>query len=275
MDRKGVRWMWSQKDNDIIRDTNAEIEIVIYSVMGDRDEQQDTFGYLIEDHKCLCVVSDGMGGLDNGRKASECTVKELLGAYVQGGTFSNEEEMIEPVRRADDRIFHERDQNGNSLNAGCTVVGVMIRNYLLNWVSIGDSRAYLFRDGKYVQLTKDQNYKTYLDESLRAGAISEEEYQAGASQQEALINYVGMGMIRDTEFIDSNKESLQLQSGDVVLLMSDGVYKILSDEEMNRIIGNVPDIVNLAQTLEMKMVSKAKTYQMGRDNTTLAVIKVK
>ena len=57
--------------------------------------------------------------------------------------------------------------------------------------------------------------------------------------------------------------------------MSVGVYKILSDEEMNRIIGNVPDIVNLAQTLEMKMVSKAKTYQMGRDNTTLAVIKVK
>ena len=267
--------MWSQKDNDIIRDANAEIEIVIYSVLGDRDEQQDTFGYLMEENKCLCVISDGMGGLNNGRKASECTVKELLGAFVQGGTFSNEEELIEPVRRADDRIFREKDQNGNSLNAGSTVVGIMIYDRLLNWVSIGDSRAYLFREGKYVQLTKDQNYKTYLDESLRAGAISEEEYQAGVSQQEALINYVGMGMIRDTEFIDSNKESLPLQSGDVVLLMSDGVYKVLSAEEMNRMIGNVPDIVNLAQTIEMKMVSKANTYNLERDNTTLAVIKVK
>ncbi len=267
--------MWSQNENDIVRDENPELELVIYNVLGDREEQQDTFGYEIGDHKCFCVVADGMGGMEQGRGASEYTVKQCLASFQRGETFSYEDELLEPIRRADDHISAQTDANGNSLNSGSTVVGVMIHKGLLNWVSVGDSRAYLFRDGKYVRLTKDQNYKTYLDESLRAGAISYEEYEQGMPNQEALINFIGMGALRDSGFIDTNEEGLRLISKDMIMVMSDGVYKILSDEEINRIVSNVPDIVNLAETMEMKMASKAKSNSIERDNTTLAVIRIK
>ena len=267
--------MWSEKDNDIVRDENEEVQILIYNVLGDREEQQDTFGYLITERKCYCVVADGMGGMNAGKMASQYTVKECLQGIHDGDQFTYDEELLEPIRKADDYVFAQTDENGNRLNAGTTVVGVMIQNSLLNWASVGDSRAYLFRGGKYVQLTKDQNYRTYLDESLRAGAIDYEEYKNQISRQEALINYIGMGNVRKSRFIDTNEVGLELASGDIILVMSDGVYKILSDEEINRIVANVPDIINMAQTLEMKMTSKANANRLDRDNTTLAVIKVK
>ncbi len=267
--------MQSTETNDIIRDENDELELVIYSVLGDRPDQQDCFGYKLDKGKCLCVVSDGMGGLDHGRDASDLCVAEFLHAFRPVEDFSVEEELLEPIRSADEKISALVDEKGEHLNAGCTVVGAMICKGQLNWASVGDSRAYLFRGGKYARLTKDQNYKTYLDESLRAGVISEEVYVDQSRFSEALINYVGMGMVRRSGFIDSNLESLPLRSGDVLMIMSDGVYKLLADDEINQCVINVPNIVNMAQTMEMKMVSAARTHNIQRDNTSLAVIRIK
>ena len=207
MDNEGVSNMWSKNENDIVRDENDDVEILIYNVLGDRAEQQDTFGYKITPKKCYCVVADGMGGMNHGKMASEYTVKECLNGITDNDTFSYDEEMLEPIRRADDFICSQTDEHGAKMNAGTTVVGVMIQNKLLNWASVGDSRAYLFRSGKYVQLTKDQNYRTYLDESLRAGAISYEEYKEQIPRQEALINYIGMGTVRGSAFIDTNNHT--------------------------------------------------------------------
>ena len=267
--------MWSKEPNEIIREENAEAEIVIYCVQGDREEQQDTFGCLLSDNKLICVVADGMGGLENGRSASESTVKMILSAFRSEEEMQIEQELMEPIRAADNQLANEKKDSNSNRGAGSTVVAVILQNGMLRWASVGDSRAYLFREGKYVQLTKDQNYKTYLDESLRAKRITPEEYSEMMDQQDALINYIGMGMLQDSGFIDSNSESLMLQSGDTILVMSDGVYRIMPEEEINRMICNVPDIVNLAQTMEMWMVSKSKTKGQERDNTTLAVIRIK
>ncbi len=267
--------MQSTETNDIIRDENDELELVIYSVSGDRPDQQDCFGYKLDKGKCLCIVSDGMGGLNNGRDASDLCVAEFLRAFRPAEGFSVEEELLEPIRSADEKIAALVDEKGKPLNAGCTAVSAMICKRQLNWASVGDSRAYLFRDRQYVRLTKDQNYGTYLDESLRAGMISKTVYADQSRFSEALINYVGMGMVRKSGFIDFNLESLPLCSGDVLMIMSDGVYRLLDDDEINQYVINVPDIVNMAETLEMKMVSVSRDRNIRRDNTSLAVIRIK
>lgn len=266
--------MLSSKDSDIVKNNNDDLEMVIYSVLADRSEQQDTFGYEMDSNKLLCVVCDGMGGHQGGKIASRLAANKLLGSYVPGEEINVETELLEPIRQADESIFSLMDDNGKRLNAGSTIAAVSIIKNRLYWASVGDSRVYLFRNNKYVQLTKDQNYKTYLDESLGAGRISLQEYNAKIEQKEALINYAGIGRIRETEFIDTNNEAFLLNCGDIILVMSDGVYKVIDNEKLNDIVGKYSDIVDIAQYVELSIAENAKQENIDRDNTTMAVIKI-
>lgn len=94
-------------------------------------------------------------------------------------------------------------------------------------MNIGDSRVYLVRDGKMLQLTHDQNYLTRLIEKVRNGEITEQE-ALSHPKREALISYCG---IRELSMVEINLQPLQLKSGDVIVLCSDGLYRLLSGKK--------------------------------------------
>ena len=83
-------------------------------------------------------------------------------------------------------------------------------------MNIGDSRIYLVRDGKMLQLTHDQNYLTRLMEKVRSGEITEQE-ALSHPKREALISYCG---IRELSMVEINLQPLQLLSGDSIVLWS-------------------------------------------------------
>jgi protein phosphatase len=111
---------------------------------------------------------------------------------------------------------------------GSTVVAVIIHDMKLYWVAVGDSRIYLVRNMAVIQLNREHVYALELDEKAASGEISWED-AAGNPKREALTSYLGMNSL---EKVDRSLRATQLIEGDRVLLMSDGVFGVLTDEEI-------------------------------------------
>lgn len=265
--------MNNQNHTIIQTDSNALVSLAAISVLGDRDEQQDSFGYSLQHSEALVCVCDGMGGYQGGRQASNLAVDWLLRAYQNNSPCDNPTGMLlKAVKEADSAVARLKTPDGVPLRAGTTMVATFIKNGLLYWSSVGDSRAYLIRNGEFVQFTNDQNYRMVLNEKLQAGIISVSDYQREIVRGEALISYLGMGNV---QLIDYNTVPLQLKKDDKIILMSDGLYKTLSDEQIARIIDNFSNIQESLQALEMRAKKNAKNNRIVRDNMTAVLIKVK
>jgi protein phosphatase len=158
------------------------------------------------------------------------------------------------------------------LKAGSTLAAVMINQRKLMWCSVGDSRAYLMRNSEMVQLTQDHNYHTVLVEKVNAGLLSEEEFEIENARGETLISYLGIGNLA---LIDYSKTPLGLEKDDKIIVMSDGLYKIVTDSEIARILDNFNNIGEAVLALETKAKMKAKNNNELRDNMTIALIKIK
>lgn len=266
--------MHNYKDNQLITDANTCFSLAAMSVLGDRDEQEDSFGFALKKDEGLAVVCDGMGGYNGGATVSAMAVDVFLNEYTTSPFWSEPSgKMIELSKTADAVVCDYSSGKGDkpAFHAGTTLVSIYIKKKDLYWCSVGDSRAYLFRRGEFVQLTQDQNYKTVLLGRLNAGVISEEEYRSEIKKGEALISYLGIGNLN---LIDFNEVKLELQSNDRIVIMSDGLYKLLSDDEISRIIDNFTNVGDALQALELKARKNAKNAQTIRDNMTVMIIKI-
>lgn len=256
------------RDNQLIKDENLTFSMAAMSVLGDRSEQQDSFGYALKNRDGIVVICDGMGGYEGGKQASEIAVNSMLSAYDNLSVDS----MIVGAKDADKKIAALSDMNGNRMKSGSTIVAVAVKNNCIMWCSVGDSRAYLLRSGEFVQLTKDQNYHTVLDEKLNAGMINREIYDAEMIRGEALVSFVGIGNL---QLVDYSVRPVPLLKDDKIILMSDGLYKLLTDDELSRLAENFNNVSDAVNAFEIKAQKNAKKYNAVRDNMTVAVIKVK
>lgn len=252
---------------------NDVFELSILSVIGDREEQQDNSGYVLNDTDGIVVVCDGMGGYAGGKLASMSSVEALLKIYLNiRETTEISEMLVNAAEDIDQKIAALADEAGNDLGAGTTIVSVVIRNNELYWLSVGDSRIYLFRDGELLRATKDHNYLTLLEAALATGDISPEEYEQKKERGEGLVSYLGLSGL---PFIESNQEAFELKQNDKILLMSDGLYKLLPDEEIQRLLINFSDTAETLRAFEYRAQRSANQKNINRDNMTLALIRIK
>lgn len=198
-----------------------------------RNHNEDSL--LINEALGLFVVADGMGGHAGGELASrmavETTESELLGGAWGG---SSEEasppmgpEPLERLRAAIDRacltIFERSQQEPALAGMGTTLTALLLRGRQAFIAHVGDSRAYLIRDGEIEQITEDHSL---VNEQLKAGILTEE--QAKHSPYKNIITRsVGFEahVVVDTE-------ALPVQRGDTFLLCSDGLSNLVDDDEI-------------------------------------------
>ena len=102
--------------------------------------------------------------------------------------------------------------------------------------------------------------------------IDELEYQSKSLQGEALISFLGVNGLPK---IDTNDNPFTLIKDDKILLMSDGLYKLVSNDEIGRILSNFTNIEDALNALELKAQKVSKTSKISRDNMTVALIKIK
>ncbi len=258
------------KDIRVLTDSNEIMELAILQVQGDRSDQQDSFGYRLEEKEGLVCVCDGMGGHKGGNLASKQAVECILQGYLP--EMEPDAMLADATVAADQAVASLADETGTPLKAGSTVVTVLVKDGCLRWNSVGDSRIYLLRGEEFVQITTDQNYQTVLDEQLSSGTITQEIYEREIPRGAALISYLGMGNL---PFIDRNATPLGLASEDRIVLMSDGLYKTLSDQQIQVLLQNFSNVADALRALEMKATKNAVKYNIHRDNMTAAIIKIK
>lgn len=260
--------MQNNKEYLKVADANSVIELAAVSLIGDRADQQDSFGYRLTENGGIVVVCDGMGGHHGGGLASAVTVDTVIKEFENSDELSVRRKLRCGTQKANARVCELKTETDDDLNPGSTLVAVAIKNKNLYWSSVGDSRAYLCRDGQFVQFTKDQNYGTVLNEQLNAGVIDQETYNAESNKKEALISYIGIG---EEFLIDYNDSPLEVRKDDRIIVMSDGLFKLLSDEEMGKLLNNFKNIHDALHALEMKAQNKKVK---NRDNMTVAMIKI-
>ena len=217
-----------------------DINVSAESIIGDRKYQQDFFLFTpdtdseaVKDSGMLAIVCDGMGGMEGGEIASRMCAELVYNGYYQVGKVDDVCQVLkELITAADGEVSALTDQNGRKLRSGTTAIAAVVRGSKAYWVSTGDSRIYYLHNGRLERITRDHNFRLLLQEQCNAGYITQEEVETDG-QKEALISYVGKG---SNLLIDTGVIEFGTAKNDMLLLCSDGLYKALPDEEIQRLM---------------------------------------
>ncbi len=235
-----------------------------FSQKGTRKEQQDNYGFCVPSPEkgLLAVVADGMGGLSNGAELSALAVSTLLEHFQSTPVaHSPEVELCDLCAQAVRAVSEYLVPYGKG-TGGTTLVACILRGNQLSFFSVGDSRAALVRGGGLLWLNRPHWYSQQLLEEAAGGTLDLSQALRDP-QRGALASYLGSG---DALRVDFSPEPVGLLRGDRVLLMTDGISGVLSQEEIGAAAKG--SCRQIAQRLERAVLAKANPSQ---DNFTAIV----
>jgi PPM family protein phosphatase len=206
------------------------------------------------------AVADGMGGAQAGEVASRIAA----GAFERRGQVADEtpaEGQLEQIAQAANSEIHRLAQEDSSrAGMGTTLTAAMLRDDEVSLGHVGDSRAYLFRDGELKRLTKDHSL---VEELRRQGRLTEE--QAEEHPQRSIITRA----LGPEPSVNVDTMTFPARDGDVYLLCSDGLTTMVSDDEIRRILSESKSL----RSAVSKLVEAANRGG-GRDNITAVAFRV-
>lgn len=200
--------------------------------IGTRPRQEDSFAFVnamdvtaIRQKGLLAVVADGMGGMEDGKHVSQTAVTLLTEAFWRMDRSAPlGPQLRESVLFAGEELFRQFLGSG-----GTTIVACLLFEERLYWASVGDSYLYLQRGEGLYRLNRDQNYRAELYlQAVREGALSAAEADADPDGHR-LSEFLGKN---EVDSVDCSLRPLALQDGDKLLLCSDGVGGVLTEEEL-------------------------------------------
>lgn len=235
-----------------------------------RKRQKNEDSYFVNKPLNLFVVADGMGGHAAGEKASKCAVEAInqFMEHTQAGEeitwpfgFDANLSIIENRIKAAIHLAHRKilDASGDDYNLkgmATTVVVSVVVDHKLYIGHVGDSRAYLVRENRIIQLTTDHSW---VNEQLRSGIIN-----AQQAKSHPFKNVVtrALGGPQELE-VDLLQE--QIINDDVILLCSDGLTSMVEDKDLLELASKNKDNLEIAS----KKLVEAANNKGGNDNITL------
>ncbi|MDA3974675.1 Stp1/IreP family PP2C-type Ser/Thr phosphatase [Enterococcus thailandicus] len=212
----------------------------------------------------LAVLADGMGGHRAGDIASQMAVTNL-GADWEGQALKDSEKIaqwfIQTIQNENGKIYQRGQEKPEYNGMGTTIVAVALSETRFTIANVGDSRAYLVREDQLKQLTEDHSL---VNELVKSGEISQE-MAVNHPRKNILTRSVGMP---GTVEVDVATYSWQL--GDRLLLCSDGLTNMLSEEMIGSIIDGVGSLTDKVKEL----IDRANEAG-GADNITALLIEYK
>jgi PPM family protein phosphatase len=215
----------------------------------------------------VAVLADGMGGYNAGEVASQMACEFIGGELVRWLEQAAQTATDVDVRRAMDicvdnanrAIFNAANSNAEYAGMGTTLVLAVCRPGRLLVGHIGDSRAYRWRDNELVQITRDHSL---LQEQIDAGILTPEQ-AAMSSNKNLVTRAVGV-----EDYVLLETRSHELQSGDVILMCSDGLSDMLEDRQIAEVMAQHVQLPQLAAALV-----DAANAAGGRDNIAVVLIR--
>ena len=242
-------------------------------IAGGRDYQEDDYGvvdgralgYDGNEHTVL-VLADGMGGHAGGDTAAKLAIREFVDAYqsTEGPIADRLRESLESANAAISAVLEDhRDLDG----MGCTLVAAVISSRGLEWISVGDSLLWLYRDGELKRLNADHSMAPVLEDMVATDRITADE-AASDPNRHGLRSALTGGELR---FIDLASQPIPLRPEDRIILASDGILTLseaqivacLHDGEQENLESLVAGILAAVEAEE----------QPEQDNTTVMLFR--
>lgn len=212
------------------------------------------------------IIADGVGGGAAGEIASRTAVS-MIAEYVQQNppvsvtdVSTLKAHFMPCIEDTNNRIFELAEKYIENAGMATTAVICCINGKKAYFVNIGDSRAYVFRQGRLKQITEDH---TYVNDLVKTGVISEKD-AATHAKKNMITKALGADILCEPDFFQAGVEI-----GDVVLLCTDGLYGEVSEEIIADIISQGKSMTETCALL----VNKANQHG-GRDNITVICVKI-
>ncbi len=225
-----------------------------------RDSNQDAF--LVDIESGLFIVADGMGGHAAGEVASAETVKAIkegFGDPPPEGCAPEEIErrMVGLVKNANRRVLDMGESRPECNGMGTTVTAMVIHGRRAFLAQVGDSRAYLLRGGGIEQVTEDHSW---VNEQVKLGFLRPEE-----AETHYLKNIVTRS-VGHHQAVEVDTFVVELRPGDRLLLCSDGLSNMVTDDMILSLIDGSPP-----REATEKLIDRANS-RGGMDNITAVVV---
>jgi PPM family protein phosphatase len=217
----------------------------------------------------LFVVCDGMGGAPAGEVASEMAIQAIareLTGHEHGEVLTSSPflphttRLLDAVRQSNEFIYGQAQKDPHQAGMGTTVVGAWIREQIAGVAHVGDSRAYLWHNDRLEPLTRDHSL---MEAHIEAG-LAEEGRSLPVERQNVLVRVLGR-----EPAVEVDVTEVPVQSGDYVLLCSDGLTRMVSDAELAKAIETFQEPQQSCDHL----IATANRNG-GSDNITVVVVEV-
>jgi protein phosphatase len=235
--------------------------------------------YVLRAAQGLFVVCDGMGGGPDGevasRIAAETIVQHLDGCLRPGrngdedrdgglsaveGLLPRTTRLVEAVRFSNGVIYRHGHDDPRCAGMGTTVVGAWLEDHVASVAHVGDSRGYMWHDGRLQPLTRDHS----LVEALVGDGLIASGDHLAASQQNVLLRVLG-----GQPDVEVDVREVPVQPGDYLLLCSDGLTRMVSESALCEAIGRIRHPQRICDHLV-----DAANRNGGTDNITVVVVQV-
>ncbi len=228
-----------------------------------RDNNQDSI--LVDKKLQLFVVADGMGGHRGGEVASAIAVETMQEVFEdeldEKKSFNPRELLKKAYKEASRRIYVKSTRdNPDLMGMGTTMVAAFAHKGRVYFGNVGDSRAYLFHDNNFWQLTEDHSL---INEQIRHGVVDPNNPESFVGRN-VITRSVGFEEIVDVDVVER-----EVTAGEIYLLCSDGLSGLVSNEKIAEIIKSYPPAEAVA-----KCIQEAKK-EGGDDNISVIIFEAK
>ena len=207
----------------------------------------------------LLVVADGMGGHDAGEVASAMVTEAIRSLSTAAGLDGIADRAVETLRQVNGQLIELARSGGERRTIGTTVVGLAIADGSFCCFWMGDSRAYRLRDGKIERLSHDHSLVQSL---IDAGMLKPEDAEAHENAN-LITRAVGVAENCEVDVVDGDA-----RSGDLFLLASDGLTRLVPDHELEAELGNGSPAATADRLIETALSRGAP------DNVSLIIAKI-
>ena len=207
----------------------------------------------------LFAVADGMGGANAGEVASGLAVETLKEGSDDSS--AGERFVVSLIQEANRRVYQRQTDDAAASGMGTTMTVAIIEDGIVRFGHVGDSRAYLYREGELRQLTEDHSL---VGELVRSGKLSAEEAESHP-QRSVITRALGTD-----PNVDVDTFTVDTRPGDVFLLCSDGLYSMVGTDKILDLLRKSGDDLDAAA----KAMISAANRKGGDDNITVVVFEI-
>ena len=229
------------------------------SVKGLRSENQDSCYIPPKEAVPAAIVADGMGGHNAGLTASKLAVEAAVEFLNKNELADKQRQLREAVEYANKRIYSASLTEPEFSNMGTTFVAVIASSDELTAVNVGDSRIYVIDSSGIRRISNDHSL---VHELVLAGVLTEAAAKVHPYRNIITSALGTHGVVEGDIFVCKWKD------GDYALLCSDGLHGCMSDDEIERIVKETPNMDEACEKLVSAALSNGST-----DNVTVVLVK--